>query len=311
MTINKKFSFLILIISAAIFIISCKQEIIPLFNSPLENDIPQLRTVELEYTKAADLISSAQFASMFGVSGNGLFFFDNGNIVKYDILLDKWTFNNKMGDPAYRRRVGEIIPNSDSLIIFASPRQEDDYPNSYKYISINSNTLEEKVLPNTLPFNNGIYSMTHVAFQNKALLFLSTTFQIYELNLDNLTGRYIVLDKMPIHWNMFAERYKYYAYIYSAKSPNIIKLNLYDYTLEQIPVPSYVLSREENSIQCGMVNGLFCIWSHASDITFCYDVENDEWCNGGNNFFKDHDPNNVISFTTDDAVYFKEWYAAY
>lgn len=284
----------IFLLALSVIALSCTEN--PIFlDYPQDYSVPPLRKAALKYSKL--------FYMKYRTSGNmvakindSIYFYGSfAEVLKYNLSNNEWYFHSYSDIEGLKRgNQGTLIPKGDSILVFASP-QSSSYPQYYNFISLNTQTLVPQILPNILPFNQPNYYESGVVYNNKAIILLNTTRQMYELDINTLQGKFLNYPFEDFRYNspeIFVGRFNNYMYLYSVGLNQFMRINLDDYSQEKIELPDYVAHRLSFGSRFGMVGNLFCFWPTGIDYTFCYDVNSGEWLDGGGNYFLNDDINN-------------------
>jgi len=303
---------ILLFISVAILLLSCKDDTITNYTIPLDgSEIPSdLDTVQLQYNYILDLRYGRN--QPFLKRENDFIFYEGGSCMffKYNTTTEKWignySFNNSEND-FYNR---SIFNNQDSIIILASKTSS----GNFNLISLKPSDLSMKYLSKNIPLDGDLFYSTSTLYNNKLIVILHSSRKTLVIDLKTLSYNYILRYPFNVgngdYYASLNGQYNGYFYFYVNRLKRFFKMNLDTYTFQEIPLPEYFIRNSDTFEVGGMIGNLFCFWLRNSFYTLCYDVDNNKWLNGGKSFLGlQFATTMVIYYHDNDAMYLNSGYS--
>lgn len=301
------------ILASLIFIIciSCKDE--QIFNSEFEPSIPtipDLPQYDLTFNSVVKTSYNMPTVTTFAKINDTFYLVGGlGPILTYNEINKSWEYKSFNSSENLYRRKGVLFQHGDSLLWFATPYIDADRREGYFFISINPITWAINLTNIPLPILEPENFISHISYENKAIIFLTVSQRIHILDMNDLLGNFI--DSFPIDAAPYGSpeihvgSYKNYVYGYYPYDKKFFKMNLDTFGYENIPIPEYITKRIEtySLVRSGVVEDLFCFWIYGFNFTFCYDLEKNTWGIVESNYYKNLHPFEWIYSNTDSCLY--------
>lgn len=292
--------------------ISCKDG--QVFNTEFEPsdtlaNLPNLRTVNFNYEKIVKIPYSIT-GELFAKSKDIFVIGSAERLLSFNTTTQDYFYKLNTQDPIYSRNRSVLINSGDSLILVGTPNFYEHDTTKYNLISVQPTNLESKSLSKKLPIKSAVYYIYGTVKDDVAYIQFNTLREMYTLNLNTMNFEFFMYGSSILNLNEsdhIINTYQNNVIFYSGGNKRICKIDVNSKSIQTIETPDYVIDRinlyPDYHPIVALIKNYVCYWPYDKDLVFCYDLDNNEWCKGDTNYFKNADLNNW-SYCYDNGDYY-------
>ncbi|MFA6541294.1 MAG: hypothetical protein WCT99_06795 [Bacteroidota bacterium] len=266
------------ILLLALGVMSCKNS-----TEPDEKTLTPVKdTLAFTYDSVATFTTS-QSIMLCGNSQNIFIYGAYGNLSIYNIASRTVTDHSTLSDTLSWRWDGAFVSVDTSMYIFALPAP--NRPAYSKVLLFNQQTYRVTATAAPFPFSLGL-DPAYGVFGKKIALLYSSYDSLYVFDTSTMTGGFVAQNKLKYPGNAYSSCvYQNGLYIFVDYYMKFYRVDLQNYSWQEIVIPDSIQSNIDTYAQGGMLGNKFCLFNNPDrpGTTVAFDLTTQKWQVGAPN----------------------------